>query len=184
MQMWESCCGSPSVTLVTLHALSFVLNIAVTCCQFPQVLVFSKPFNHQTAQLRETNQMVEEMMLLANCTVAEHILRAFPACALLRRHPTPEPKQFEPLLNAAAAVGIDIDPDTSKVTIWLLWVFTIVVCGINLSTSTQPVHIRQPVTSTQTLAASLDAAQREDDPLFNKLLRIMATRCMTQVREF
>lgn len=54
-------------------------------------------------------------MLLANCTVAEHILRAFPSCALLRRHPTPEPKQFEPLLGAAAAVGVDINPDTSKV---------------------------------------------------------------------
>ena len=36
-------------------------------------------------------------------------------------------------------------------------------------------------TATQTLAASLDAAQRADDPYFNKLLRIMATRCMTQV---
>lgn len=36
----------------------------------------------------------------------------------------------------------------------------------------------------QTLAASLDAAQRADDPYFNKLLRIMATRCMTQVRDW
>ena len=63
----------------------------------------------------EANQMVEEMMLLANCTVAEHILRAFSACALLRRHPTPPPRQFEPLLAAAAAAGISLDPSTSKV---------------------------------------------------------------------
>lgn len=59
--------------------------------------------------------MVEEMMLLANCTVAEHILRAFSACALLRRHPTPPPRQFEPLLAAAAAAGISLDPSSSKV---------------------------------------------------------------------
>ena len=85
------------------------------------------------------------MMLLANCTVAERCLSSFPACSLLRRHPTPPPRQFEPLLRAATAVGITIDPSTSK-----------------------------------TLAASLDEATRADDPYFNKLIRIMATRCMTQ----
>ncbi len=67
------------------------------------------------AQVREANQMVEEMMLLANCTVAEQTLRHFPALSLLRRHPTPPPKHFEPLLRAAAAVGLSIDPATSKV---------------------------------------------------------------------
>ena len=96
-------------------------------------------------QMRETNQMVEEMMLLANCTVAAKCLSSFPACSLLRRHPTPPPRQFEPLLRAAAAVGISIDPATSKL-----------------------------------LAESLDKAVRGDDPYFNKLIRIMATRCMTQ----
>ncbi len=57
------------------------------------------------AQVRETNQMVEEMMLLANIAVAEKILRHFPTCSLLRRHQTPAPRQFEPLLRAAAASG-------------------------------------------------------------------------------
>ena len=89
--------------------------------------------------------MVEEMMLLANCTVAERCLSSFPACSLLRRHPVPPPRQFQPLLKAAAAVGLTIDPATSKA-----------------------------------LAASLDEAVRADDPYFNKLIRIMATRCMTQ----
>lgn len=68
------------------------------------------------AQVREANQMVEEMMLLANVTVAEHVLRAFSGCALLRRHPTPPPRQFEPLLRAAAAAHVDIDISSSKVT--------------------------------------------------------------------
>ena len=66
-------------------------------------------------QVREANQMVEEMMLLANITVAEHILRHFPAQALLRRHPVPPPRQFDPLLKAAVAAGVSINPETSQV---------------------------------------------------------------------
>ncbi|KAK9823835.1 hypothetical protein WJX72_005833 [[Myrmecia] bisecta] len=100
-------------------------------------------------QIREANQMVEEMMLLANVTVAEHTLRAFPACALLRRHPVPAPRQFDPLLRAAAAAGFSLDCSTSKM-----------------------------------LAESLDKAVRADDAYFNKLVRIMATRCMTQAVYF
>ena len=61
--------------------------------------------------------MVEEMMLLANCTVAEHILASFPPCALLRRHPVPSPRQFEPLLKAASACGQELDVSTSKVSL-------------------------------------------------------------------
>jgi exosome complex exonuclease DIS3/RRP44 len=49
--------------------------------------------------------------------VAEFTLRHFPACALLRRHPVPPPRQFEPLLRAAAAVGASIDPSTSKASL-------------------------------------------------------------------
>lgn len=66
-------------------------------------------------QVREANQMVEEMMLLANITVAEHILKHFPAQALLRRHPVPPPRQFEPLVKAAVAAGVSINPETSQV---------------------------------------------------------------------
>lgn len=59
--------------------------------------------------------MVEEMMLLANITVAQHTLAAFAACTLLRRHAVPPPRQFEPLLKAAAAAGFSIDTSSSKV---------------------------------------------------------------------
>jgi exosome complex exonuclease DIS3/RRP44 len=100
-------------------------------------------------QLRETNRMVEEMMLLANCAVAERCLQSFPSNSLLRRHPVPPARQFEPLLNAASAVGVRIDIETSKA-----------------------------------LADSLNKATREEDPYFNKLIRIMATRCMTQAVYF
>lgn len=50
-------------------------------------------------QLRDTNSMVEEMMLMANITVATHIHKSFPSCAVLRRHETPTPEMFKPLLE-------------------------------------------------------------------------------------
>lgn len=88
-------------------------------------------------------------MLLANQAVAEKILRHFPSCALLRRHQTPAPRQFEPIVAACASAGIALDVSSSKA-----------------------------------LSASLDAAARADDAYFNKLVRIMTTRCMTQAQYF
>ena len=43
-----------------------------------------------------------------------------------------------------------------------------------------PLHPPSSPECVQSLAESLDAAVRADDPYFNKLIRIMATRCMTQ----
>lgn len=48
-------------------------------------------------------------------TLLQAILAAYPACALLRRHPTPPPRQFEPLLAAASAAGFTLDVSTSRV---------------------------------------------------------------------
>ncbi|KAL5557363.1 hypothetical protein UlMin_039599 [Ulmus minor] len=99
-------------------------------------------------QIREANQMVEEFMLAANVSVAEKILKHFPLCSLLRRHPSPTREMLEPLLRTAAAVGLNLDVSSSKA-----------------------------------LADSLDRAVG-DDPYFNKLIRILATRCMTQAVYF
>ncbi|XP_008786671.2 exosome complex exonuclease RRP44 homolog A [Phoenix dactylifera] len=99
-------------------------------------------------QIREANQMIEEFMLAANVSVAEKILKHFPLCSLLRRHPTPTKEMLEPLLRTAAAIGLDLDISSSKA-----------------------------------LADSLDHAVG-DDPYFNKLIRILATRCMTQAVYF
>lgn len=55
--------------------------------------VISKP-------MLDTNSMVEEFMLLANISVAEHIFKHFPECAVLRRHPVPPESNFEPFLKA------------------------------------------------------------------------------------
>ncbi|RDX93550.1 Exosome complex exonuclease RRP44-like A, partial [Mucuna pruriens] len=99
-------------------------------------------------QIREANQMVEEFMLAANVSVAQQILKSFPLCSLLRRHPTPTREMLEPLLQTAAAVGLHLNVSSSKA-----------------------------------LADSLDHAVG-DDPYFNKLIRILATRCMSQAVYF
>ncbi|KAL5210313.1 hypothetical protein ABZP36_005936 [Zizania latifolia] len=55
-------------------------------------------------QIREANQMIEEFMLAANISVAEKILKHFPLCSLLRRHPNPTKEMLEPLLRTASSV--------------------------------------------------------------------------------
>ena len=55
--------------------------------------VISKP-------MLDTNSLVEEFMLLANISVADHIFKNFPECAVLRRHPTPPASNFEPIIKA------------------------------------------------------------------------------------
>jgi exosome complex exonuclease DIS3/RRP44 len=40
------------------------------------------------------------------------------------------------------------------------------------------------ISSSKTLADSLDVAERPDDPYFNKLLRILSTRCMMPAQYF
>ncbi|XP_072040262.1 exosome complex exonuclease RRP44-like [Amphiura filiformis] len=100
-------------------------------------------------QLRETNSMVEEFMLLANISVAMKIQEEFPQCALLRRHPSPAPSSYEPVIKAALAKGVKLEVDSGHA-----------------------------------LATSLDKAVLEGEPYFNRLLRMMTTRCMTQALYF
>jgi len=72
------------------------------------------PIDLQTKQLRDTNSMVEEFMLLANCSVAQHIQNEFTNCAVLRRHPEPPISNFDVLVNAAKTKGIDLSIETSR----------------------------------------------------------------------
>ncbi|XP_041376230.1 exosome complex exonuclease RRP44-like [Gigantopelta aegis] len=72
------------------------------------------PIDVQTKEIRDTNSMVEEFMLLANISVAKKTLEEFPDCACLRRHPSPPPSNFEPLLKAASSKGLHIDVSCGK----------------------------------------------------------------------
>jgi exosome complex exonuclease DIS3/RRP44 len=94
--------------------------------------------------LKEVNSLVEEFMLLANCSVATKIAQSFPQFALLRRHPTPPKERFEKLVQVAKLSGFDIK-----------------------------------VGSSRQLADSLDKCVVKDFPMFNRLIRTVATRCMT-----
>ncbi|KAF1787954.1 Ribonuclease II/R, conserved site [Phytophthora cactorum] len=118
------------------------------------------PLDVQMYTLRDTNALVEEFMLLANITVAKKIVRHFPTFSMLRRHPAPSKRQFDLLCSQAKSVGVELHVDTSK-----------------------------------QLQDSLDAADKEaaggkrkpgtkSNPYFNKLLRIMTTRCMMPASYF
>lgn len=108
-----------------------------------------EPIEAQAKQLIDTNSMVEEFMLLANCSVAEKIENEFPEHAMLRRHPSPPQTNFEPLIKAVRHQGFDIDTSSGKA-----------------------------------LADSLDRIVMNDNPYFNTMLRILATRCMLQAVYF
>ncbi|PFX23563.1 Exosome complex exonuclease RRP44 [Stylophora pistillata] len=107
------------------------------------------PVDLQTKELKETNSLVEEFMLLANISVAKKIFQHFPEFAVLRRHPSPPAANYDLLVKAASSKGVQLEVDSAK-----------------------------------SLAVSLDAANIPDEPYFNTLLRIMATRCMMQAVYF
>uniref|UniRef100_A0A669PTB3 DIS3-like exonuclease 2 n=1 Tax=Phasianus colchicus TaxID=9054 RepID=A0A669PTB3_PHACC len=60
-------------------------------------------------QYRDSNKLVEEFMLLANMAVAHQIYRSFPEQALLRRHPPPQSKLLNDLMEFCHQVGLEID---------------------------------------------------------------------------
>uniref|UniRef100_A0A6I8NEB1 DIS3-like exonuclease 2 n=1 Tax=Ornithorhynchus anatinus TaxID=9258 RepID=A0A6I8NEB1_ORNAN len=60
-------------------------------------------------QYQDSNKLVEEFMLLANMAVAHQIHRSFPKQALLRRHPPPQSKLLNDLVEFCHQMGLDID---------------------------------------------------------------------------
>ncbi|XP_072478410.1 exosome complex exonuclease RRP44 [Notamacropus eugenii] len=72
------------------------------------------PIDLQTKELRETNSMVEEFMLLANVSVAKKIHEEFSEHALLRKHPAPPPSNYEILVKAAKSKNLDFKTDSAK----------------------------------------------------------------------
>jgi exosome complex exonuclease DIS3/RRP44 len=110
----------------------------------------SDPVDVKTKQLLDTNQLVEEFMLLANISVAGKIYEAFPQTALLRRHAAPPKNNFEELSNQLKVKkGLELYTDSSKA-----------------------------------LADSLDTCVDSNNPFFNTLIRILATRCMMSAEYF
>ncbi|CAG8475982.1 13402_t:CDS:10 [Ambispora leptoticha] len=107
------------------------------------------PVDVEMKELKETNALVEEFMLLANTSTAQKIISKFPASSLLRHHPPPSESKLEDLAQSISKFGFTLKYNTSK-----------------------------------DLADSLNKAELPDEPYFNKLLRIMTTRCMMQAKYF
>jgi exosome complex exonuclease DIS3/RRP44 len=104
----------------------------------------------KTKAMLATNSLVEEFMLHANITVAAKIYDSFSQTALLRRHATPPPQNFEELINQLSKKrNLELD-----------------------------------VSSSRALADSLDRCVDSENPFFNTLVRILATRCMTSAEYF
>ncbi|KAJ6519275.1 hypothetical protein C8R45DRAFT_16821, partial [Mycena sanguinolenta] len=110
----------------------------------------SDPIDVEQKEMRETNSLVEEFMLLANISVARKIWEAFPATAVLRRHLPPPRTNFDKLKDILQKrKGMTLD-----------------------------------VSSSGALADSLDQCIDPNEPAFNTLVRIMATRCMLSAEYF
>lgn len=126
----------------------------------PEVKVYTDsetadPTNVEIKQLLETNSLVEEFMLLANISVARKIYEAYPQTAMLRRHGAPPATNFDNLNDQLRIKGESIGKS-----------------------------FKVDLTSSKALADSLDTIEDPNDPYFNTVVRIMATRCMMSAEYF
>eukprot|EP00811_Abedinium_folium_P027323 NODE_412_length_3076_cov_4.897253.p1 GENE.NODE_412_length_3076_cov_4.897253~~NODE_412_length_3076_cov_4.897253.p1 ORF type:complete len:426 (-),score=173.66 NODE_412_length_3076_cov_4.897253:864-2141(-) len=65
-------------------------------------------------QSRETNKLIEEMMLLANSAVARKILDTFPMSGVLRRHPPAKDDQLKIMKKLLATLGFEFEFASNK----------------------------------------------------------------------
>ncbi|KAK7061084.1 exosome catalytic subunit dis3 [Paramarasmius palmivorus] len=117
----------------------------------------SDPIDVEQKELRETNSLVEEFMLLANVSVARKIEEGWPGTAVLR---------------CVSCVSGDIY-HLPKTNFEKLQDILKKTKGMDLD-----------VSSSGALAASLDKCVDPSEPSFNTLVRIMATRCMLSAEYF
>nr|CAD1826902.1 unnamed protein product [Ananas comosus var. bracteatus] len=69
--------------------------------------------SYQDERKRESYSLVEEFMLLANRSAAEIISKAFPDCALLRRHPEPNLRKLKEFEAFCSRHGFKLDTSSS-----------------------------------------------------------------------
>ncbi|KAF7114273.1 hypothetical protein RHSIM_RhsimUnG0094900 [Rhododendron simsii] len=71
------------------------------------------PYDGILSERKDSNFLVEEFMLLANRTAAEVIFRAYPDCALLRRHPDPNLRKLREFQAFCKRHGFELDTSSS-----------------------------------------------------------------------
>ncbi|XP_071965434.1 DIS3-like exonuclease 2 [Antedon mediterranea] len=67
------------------------------------------PSGYSVYQLRDSNRLVEEFMLLANMAAAVRVYKHYPKRAMLRRHSEPKEKMLDQLVATCAEMGLNID---------------------------------------------------------------------------
>lgn len=72
------------------------------------------PIDFYKYNIRESNQLIEEFMLLANISVATFINEKFPEISLLRHHATPKENGLKKLVKTLTKHGIALDTSSSK----------------------------------------------------------------------
>ncbi|KAH7683826.1 Exoribonuclease II protein [Dioscorea alata] len=75
---------------------------------------FGNPCGSYFNERKDSNSLVEEFMLLANISVAEVISRAFPDCALLRRHPEPNSRKLKDFEAFCNKHGFELETSSSR----------------------------------------------------------------------
>jgi len=90
------------------------LTLASPEVRFAKSQETQDPIDMELYETKESNSLVEEFMLLANCSVAAKIYSSFPNFAMLRRHPPPPEKNFVSLKKSAHLLNIELDTSSSK----------------------------------------------------------------------
>ncbi|KAF1330973.1 Dis3-like exonuclease 2, partial [Globisporangium splendens] len=72
------------------------------------------PVSHGSYQLKDSNRLVEEYMLLANYLVAQQLLRGHGSLAFIRNHPEPIAQALEQTLVALQENKLEIDGSSAK----------------------------------------------------------------------
>lgn len=75
---------------------------------------YGNPYDSMLSEQKASNFLVEEFMLLANRAAAEVISRAFPDCALLRRHPEPNMRKLREFEAFCFRHGLELDTSSSS----------------------------------------------------------------------
>ncbi|KAJ2132435.1 hypothetical protein GGF48_000925, partial [Coemansia sp. RSA 921] len=72
-----------------------------------------QPIGCRTYDIKDSNRLIEEFMLLANMSVAARIEACFPDAALLRRHSPPLERRLDEVCRQLSHSGIDIDTQSA-----------------------------------------------------------------------
>ena len=91
-------------------------SLVLTSCKLTFKLdpTTGNPAEAGTYVIRESNQLVEEYMLLANYLVAQELILAFGDKAFLRRHGEPDISQMKELQVVTSQLGFTLDISSAK----------------------------------------------------------------------